>query len=103
MAVTIALNGEPYELPAPTTIAGLLARLGIDPRTVAVELDRVVIRRQRYAEIEVVDGAEVEIVAFVGGGSGVKSCVKLKVKSLKSGGPILTAALSVGDRGRQCL
>ena len=74
-AVRIALNGEPYEMPAPISIAELLDQLDIDPRTVAVELNRVVIRRQRYPSTRIEDGAEVEIVAFVGGGSVPKSCV----------------------------
>ena len=68
MAIRIALNGEPHELPESMSILALLERLGLDPRTVAVELDRVVIRRQRYGETAIAAGAEVEIVAFVGGG-----------------------------------
>jgi thiamine biosynthesis protein ThiS len=55
-------------LPEPESIAALLCRLGLDARTVAVELDRVVVKRARYDSTEVRDGAEVEIVAFVGGG-----------------------------------
>jgi sulfur carrier protein len=64
----IVLNGAPHDLPAPESVAALLARLGLDARTVAVELDRVVVRRARYADTAVREGAEVEIVAFVGGG-----------------------------------
>jgi thiamine biosynthesis protein ThiS len=64
----ILLNGESRELPAPESVAALLARLSLDARLVAVELDRVVVKRARYAETDVHDGAEVEIVAFVGGG-----------------------------------
>ena len=67
--MTIALNGEPYQLPESISITALLEQLEIDPRTVAVELNRVVIRRQRYPSTRIEDGAEVEIVAFVGGGS----------------------------------
>jgi len=51
------------------SVQALLDRLGIDGRTVAVECDRVVIKRARYAETLVTEGAEVEIVAFVGGGA----------------------------------
>jgi sulfur carrier protein len=66
----IVLNGDPAELPGPMSIQALLERLQIDPRVVAVECDRVVIKRARYAETMVTEGAEVEIVAFVGGGAG---------------------------------
>ena len=69
--IRILLNGEPADLPASLTVAALLARLDIDPRVVAVELNRVVVKRDRYAEVAVEDGAEIEIVAFVGGGAGV--------------------------------
>lgn len=67
-AIRIMLNGEPHALPGRMSVLRLLERLDIDPRTVAVELDRAVVRRQRYGETEIGDGAEVEIVAFVGGG-----------------------------------
>jgi thiamine biosynthesis protein ThiS len=66
--IRILLNGEPADLPGPLTVAALLERLDIDPRVVAVELNRVVVKRERYAEALVEDAAEVEIVAFVGGG-----------------------------------
>ena len=62
------LNGEPHALPDPMSVLALLERLNVDPRTVAVELNRVVVRRPRYGETLIDDGAEVEIVAFVGGG-----------------------------------
>lgn len=51
------------------TVQALLERLKIDPRVVAVECDRVVIKRARHAETMVTEGAEVEIVAFIGGGA----------------------------------
>jgi thiamine biosynthesis protein ThiS len=68
--MTIILNGDPRDLPAPLTVLALLEHLEIDPRIVAVEHNRVVVKRDRYADTLVADGAEVEIVAFVGGGDG---------------------------------
>lgn len=65
----IVLNGEARDAPAGITIADLLAWLEIDARLVAVELNRTVVKRARYAETPVTENAEVEIVAFVGGGS----------------------------------
>jgi len=65
----ILLNGDPRDLDAPLTVQALLERLDIDSRVVAVELNRKVVKRARYAETTVEDGAEVEIVAFVGGGA----------------------------------
>ena len=62
------LNGEPTDLPGPMTIAALLERLGIDGRMVAVEYNLSIIKRARYAETTIEPDAEIEIVAFVGGG-----------------------------------
>lgn len=64
----IVLNGEARDAPAGITVADLLAWLDIDARLVAVELNRTVVKRARYAETPVTENAEVEIVAFVGGG-----------------------------------
>ncbi|HWB17721.1 MAG TPA: sulfur carrier protein ThiS [Vicinamibacterales bacterium] len=64
----VMLNGEPTELPGPMTIAALLERLGIDGRMVAVEYNLTIIKRARYAETTIEPDAEIEIVAFVGGG-----------------------------------
>jgi thiamine biosynthesis protein ThiS len=68
--VTITLNGEPYHLEAPMTVAALLTRLGIDSRRVAVEHNLVVIRRALFETTTVGEGDQVEIVNFVGGGTG---------------------------------
>jgi thiazole synthase len=66
--VTITLNGERHELTQPMTVDALLASLEIDPRRVAVEHNRSIVRRPKYGEIVVGDGDTVEIVNFVGGG-----------------------------------
>jgi thiamine biosynthesis protein ThiS len=66
----ITLNGDPAELPEPLSVQALLERLGIDPRLVAVEHNRAVVKRARYLDTMIVEGSEVEIVAFVGGGAG---------------------------------
>jgi sulfur carrier protein len=66
--INVRVNGEPRTLDQPVTVLALLQHLEIDPRVVAVEHNRVVVKRARYGETVVDDGAEVEIVAFVGGG-----------------------------------
>jgi len=66
--IRVMLNGERRDLEAPVTILALLDRLKIDARTVAVEHNRAVVKRARYGDTVIDDGAEVEIVAFVGGG-----------------------------------
>ena len=66
--MTIRLSGEAVELAGPVTVSALLARLEVDPRRVAVELNLVVVKRAAYDATVVRDGDEVEIVNFVGGG-----------------------------------
>jgi thiamine biosynthesis protein ThiS len=66
--MNITLNGEQFELDRPVTVADLLARLAIDPRRVAVEHNLSILKRQRFPEVLVSEGDNVEIVNFVGGG-----------------------------------
>jgi sulfur carrier protein len=66
--VRITLNGEPYELPGPLTVSQLLARLAIDARRVAIELNLIVVKRATFDSTTVGEGDHVEIVNFVGGG-----------------------------------
>jgi thiamine biosynthesis protein ThiS len=64
----IIVNGEPRRVPAPATAADLLRQLGLDPRTVVVELNREIVRRPHLNEAVLADGDTVELVHFVGGG-----------------------------------
>ena len=64
----ITLNGEPFEIDAPLSVADLLTRLAIDARRVAVEHNLEILRRNLFADTMVHDGDRIEIVNFVGGG-----------------------------------
>lgn len=64
----IILNGDDTTLPGAMTVQQLLDHLGVDGRLVAVECNRVVVRRAHYADTPIPPDAEIEIVAFVGGG-----------------------------------
>jgi thiamine biosynthesis protein ThiS len=64
----ITLNGDPFEVAGPLTVAALLARLEIDSRRVAVEHNLVVLKKAALDTTEVREGDQVEIVNFVGGG-----------------------------------
>lgn len=65
--MTITLNGDPFDTDA-STISALLERLDIDPRSVAVERNFIVIKRDAYGATPVETGDQIEIVNFVGGG-----------------------------------
>ena len=64
----LKLNGEIREVPDGTTVAGLLAQLGVKAPRVAVEVNEAVITKDRYTGHALRAGDAVEIVAFVGGG-----------------------------------
>ena len=65
----IILNGDPFEVDGPLTVTGLLTRLEIDSRRVAVEYNLVVLKKAAYGATAINEGDQVEIVNFVGGGS----------------------------------
>lgn len=67
-SVTIQLNGEAFDTPGPLSVTRLLAALDVDPRRVAVEHNREVVRKAAYDSTVVAAGDEVEVVNFVGGG-----------------------------------
>ena len=64
----ILLNGDARDIQSDTTVKSLLDSLGLDPRLVAVEVNRAIVKRDRYSTTRIPEGAEVEVVAFVGGG-----------------------------------
>lgn len=67
--IGIVLNGDPRKVPEHLSVAGLLRFLEIDGQRVAVELNREIVRKPDWESTEVLDGAQVEVVWFVGGGS----------------------------------
>ncbi|MDQ1589763.1 MAG: sulfur carrier protein [Pyrinomonadaceae bacterium] len=66
----VQINGEIRELPEDITLDALVRQLALAPERLAIELNREVVRRARWAETLMRDGDQVEIVHFVGGGSG---------------------------------
>ena len=69
MMINITLNGEARRV-AVGNIAGLCAEIGLDPAKVAVERNLVIVPRSTLADVMLADGDALEIVHFVGGGSG---------------------------------
>ena len=65
--MTIKLNGEPREVTDGTTIRQLVGQFNLVPEKVAIELNRRLVRAEKYNQ-ELKVGDEVEIVTFVGGG-----------------------------------
>ncbi|HWF46812.1 MAG TPA: sulfur carrier protein ThiS [Bryobacteraceae bacterium] len=67
-SITVVVNGEVRQFPAPQTVATLLESLGIPDDRVAVEMNKSIVRKRDWAETPAPNGAQIEIVQFVGGG-----------------------------------
>ena len=63
----IKVNGQDRDVPEGTTVTQLIEQHSLTPQKVAVELNRRLIRTEKYETI-LKAGDEVEIVTFVGGG-----------------------------------
>ena len=66
--IGVVVNGEAKRVPKGFHVGRLLEWLSIDPARVAVELNRSIVRKQDWSATEVEEGAQLEIVWFVGGG-----------------------------------
>ncbi len=64
----VLLNGEPHRVVDGATVLDLLAGLGRDPRTVAVELNGEIVRRGDYGAARLGPDDRLEVVHFVQGG-----------------------------------
>ncbi len=68
-SLNLVINGEPRRSSA-RTIAALVEEIGLRPEKVAVERNGTIVPRSTLGEAPLADGDVLEIVHFVGGGSG---------------------------------
>jgi sulfur carrier protein len=66
--IELVVNGKRVELEQPTPLLSYLEKLGVNPRTVAVEHNGEIIERSTFASTTLREGDKVEIVRMVGGG-----------------------------------
>ena len=66
--IEVVVNGSARELADRSTVADLLAALGIRPAGVAVAVDGVVVPRAEHDRTALPDGAAVEVLTAVQGG-----------------------------------
>ena len=85
----VVLNGEGRRMEAGSTVLDLLAALGRDPRTVAVERNGDLLPRRDYGATRLAAGDRLEVVHFVQGGCG-------------SGRSVAGIYLVDWERGRSC-
>ena len=66
--MTLTINGEQRALRGVSSVAALVAELGLDARKVAVERNLEIVPRSAYLQTAIADGDRIEIVHFIGGG-----------------------------------
>ncbi|MGA1982806.1 MAG: sulfur carrier protein ThiS [Acidobacteriaceae bacterium] len=73
MSLTLTINGQSREfadLTSPVTLAQVIAEMNLKGDRIAVEHNGEIAQRARWTGISVSSGDRLEIVHFVGGGSG---------------------------------
>ncbi|MCB9886941.1 MAG: sulfur carrier protein ThiS [Planctomycetes bacterium] len=66
--IDLTVNGEPRTAPRGSTVADLVASLQLQPQQVAVERNKLIVRRADHAATVLEPGDQLEIVTFFGGG-----------------------------------
>ena len=64
----IIVNDRERTIPPGTSVAELLQELGLQPKFLAVELNRRVVPRADHQATVLLDGDRIEVVTMVGGG-----------------------------------
>lgn len=66
--ISIVVNGARRDAPGGQSVLEVLRWLEIRPDRVAVELNKSIVRKRDWERTLVLDGAQIEVVEFVGGG-----------------------------------
>jgi sulfur carrier protein len=66
--ISVYINGEPHETADGITLAALLCELSVPAERVAIELNKSIVRKRDWDNTLLGEGAQLEIVEFVGGG-----------------------------------
>lgn len=66
--LTLKINGEPRQFPAPLTVAGLIDALGYTGKRIAVERNGEIVPKSQHGSAALASGDQLEIVVAVGGG-----------------------------------
>jgi len=66
--ITLTINGRRRELEGPTNLIDFLHSSGVDLQLIAVAYNGEVVEKERFPQIILSEGDDVEIVRPVGGG-----------------------------------
>ncbi len=64
----IVLNGKKFQINEKDTIMRLLKKIDIKSSKVAIEVNKVVIPKEKYRYFKFKNNDKVEVVTFIGGG-----------------------------------
>ena len=84
MTIEIRLNGEKQQIPSPLSIVQLLEHFDLPKDRIAVERNRTIVPKLQWESVSVGQGDELEVVHFVGGGSGEGDAFVIAGRTFKS-------------------
>lgn len=64
----VFVNGETKEIASEINLVELLEKFSIPRERIAIELNKVVVRKKDWGNISIKDADRIEVVHFVGGG-----------------------------------
>jgi thiamine biosynthesis protein ThiS len=67
--IQMVVNGEKVILEHAMTLATFIEKRGINPLSIVMEHNGVVVKKEQWASIECCENDTLEILAFMGGGS----------------------------------
>lgn len=67
-ALHVRVNGDDRAVAPGTTVADLVATLGLEPRGIAVAVDGEVVTRRRWEDRTLSAGSQVEVLSIAQGG-----------------------------------
>jgi sulfur carrier protein len=68
VSIQVHVNGKEREVQSGLSVHELVESLDLNPRLIVVELNREILSRDQFKDVQVSEGDAVELVHFVGGG-----------------------------------
>ena len=66
--IQVQVNGKEREVPSGLSVHELVESFDLNPLLIVVELNREILSRDQFKDVQVSEGDAVELVHFVGGG-----------------------------------
>ncbi len=66
--IQVQVNGKEREVQSGLSVHQLVESFDLDPKLIVVELNREILSRDQFDDVQISEGDAVELVHFVGGG-----------------------------------